>query len=184
MPKNSILLLEDIDCAFPSREETDAISQGLPFTSLSTKRSSVSLSGLLNVIDGCGAEEGKLFFATTNYVERIDPALLRPGRIDLKVEYKLADRGQAEALFLRFFPISDPTFGGNAEKREAMALDFAESVPQDFFSTAELQGFLLGRKRDPTRAIDEVCCPVHSFFWVAHNNFLGLTVGANGTPRA
>ncbi|KAJ6549358.1 hypothetical protein B0H10DRAFT_2242912 [Mycena sp. CBHHK59/15] len=37
-----------------------------------------------------GSEEGKLFFATTNYIDRLDRTLLRPGRIDRKVVYGLA----------------------------------------------------------------------------------------------
>lgn len=75
MPKQTILLIEDIDCAFPSREESDED----PLSSLvhypvmpptyvaqmhGPRRSAVTLSGLLNVIDGVGSEEGKLFFAT------------------------------------------------------------------------------------------------------------------------
>ena len=69
--------------------------------------SQVTLSGLLNVLDGVGSDEGKIFFATvcfslscirfdapdliralqqTNYIDNLDPALLRPGRIDRKVQ--------------------------------------------------------------------------------------------------
>jgi chaperone BCS1 len=64
----SIFLIEDIDCAFPSREdeENNAPSPypipGVPYPM--GRRSAVTLSGLLNVIDGIGSEEGKLFFAT------------------------------------------------------------------------------------------------------------------------
>jgi len=41
--------------------------------------SGVSLSGLLNAIDGIASAEGRLLFCTTNYLDRIDPALARPG---------------------------------------------------------------------------------------------------------
>ena len=44
------------------------------------KQSRVTLSGLLNALDGVAAAEGRLLFATTNYVSRIDPALSRPGK--------------------------------------------------------------------------------------------------------
>ncbi|KAJ7644466.1 P-loop containing nucleoside triphosphate hydrolase protein [Roridomyces roridus] len=102
IPKRSIVLVEDIDCALPSREEDDD-SDGSPVRRDRPPRSGVTLSGLLNMIDGIGSEEGKLFFATTNYADRLDPALMRPGRIDRRVRYTLATGAQAQGLFERLF---------------------------------------------------------------------------------
>ncbi|KAF8800962.1 P-loop containing nucleoside triphosphate hydrolase protein [Phlegmacium glaucopus] len=67
----------------------------------------LSLSGLLNALDGVAASEGRLLFATTNHLERLDPALSRPGRMDVWVEFKNASRWQAEALFRNFFPCEE-----------------------------------------------------------------------------
>ncbi|KAJ7487383.1 P-loop containing nucleoside triphosphate hydrolase protein [Mycena galericulata] len=112
IPKNGLFLIEDVDCAFPSREDDDdeempptanTMNQMMPVRPGRGSRA-VTLSGLLNVIDGVGSEEGKLFFATTNYIDRLDAAFLRPGRIDKKIEYGLATPEQARALFARFFP--------------------------------------------------------------------------------
>jgi chaperone BCS1 len=90
IPKQAIFLIEDIDCAFPSREESDpdspsseshaglgldpmdygfAMDMGMSGMVVGGKRetksrSRVTLSGLLNVLDGVGSEEGKIFFAT------------------------------------------------------------------------------------------------------------------------
>ena len=55
------------------------------------QKSGISLSGLLNVIDGVAAHEGRVLIATTNYPEVLDPALIRPGRIDRKIEFPLPD---------------------------------------------------------------------------------------------
>ena len=44
--------------------------------------SDVTFSGLLNVLDGVASSEERLIFMTTNYIERLDPALIRPGRVD------------------------------------------------------------------------------------------------------
>ncbi|KAF7289168.1 hypothetical protein MIND_01377900 [Mycena indigotica] len=121
IPKHGIFVIEDIDCAFPSRDDDDDMDdaaytafmhntnphrsvRGMARMAVPAARTAVTLSGLLNVIDGVGSEEGKLFFATTNHIERLDPALLRPGRIDVKLQYEYATRDQAEALFTRFFP--------------------------------------------------------------------------------
>jgi mitochondrial chaperone BCS1 len=42
----------------------------------------VTFSGLLNILDGAVSSEERLIFMTTNYVDRLDSALIRPGRID------------------------------------------------------------------------------------------------------
>ncbi|TEB21472.1 hypothetical protein FA13DRAFT_1741880 [Coprinellus micaceus] len=134
---NSIFLIEDIDCAFPSRYHRGVVRVGV--------RSAVTLSGLLNVLDGVGSEEGKLFFATTNYIDHLDPALMRPGRIDMKIQYHLANKMQAAALFKR-----KPKRRRMRKKDAAISTylaDLAES-----FSKAELQGYLLIHKREPLKA--------------------------------
>jgi mitochondrial chaperone BCS1 len=69
----------------------------------------ISLSGLLNALDGVGAQEGRLLFATTNRYETLDAALRRPGRMDVHVEFKLASRYQAAELFKRFYMPDDTT---------------------------------------------------------------------------
>jgi chaperone BCS1 len=181
IPKHGLFLIEDIDCAFPSREDEDELDELDPTTGAvmlpqmyrkaarragRAQRSAVTLSGLLNVIDGIGSEEGKLFFATTNHIDRLDAALLRPGRIDHKVQYELATGPQAHALFLRFFPEwrfpdvgavspSNSTEGTEEKKTEtipALADVFAAAVPPGEFSTAELQGYLQGHKARPVEA--------------------------------
>lgn len=47
------------------------------------------------------------FHSTTNHLERLDPALSRPGRMDVWVEFKNASKWQAELLFRNFFPSTD-----------------------------------------------------------------------------
>ncbi|KAG8937612.1 hypothetical protein FRC04_010550, partial [Tulasnella sp. 424] len=104
-PPSCILLLEDIDCAFGSREaEGDDDDPEKPFNPFSyNSRRKVTLSGLLNVLDSVSSEEGRIVIATTNHIDKLDPALLRPGRMDLIVEYKLATRQQTIELFTRFY---------------------------------------------------------------------------------
>jgi hypothetical protein len=67
IPEDSFFLIEDIDCAFPSRKDGDDASINPPYLSpypLIARKSNVTLSGLLNVLDGVGSEEGKFFFTT------------------------------------------------------------------------------------------------------------------------
>ncbi|KAJ7450159.1 P-loop containing nucleoside triphosphate hydrolase protein [Mycena latifolia] len=113
VPQNALFLIEDIDCAFAGARGGAGV---LPADAARAGRPLVSLSGLLNVIDGVGSEEGKLSFAMTNYIDRLDPALLRPGWIDHKVAYELSTAGQARAL-LAFLPRHD------APDRQAILLN-------------------------------------------------------------
>ncbi|KAG6645689.1 AAA-ATPase At2g18193-like [Carya illinoinensis] len=78
----SILVIEDIDC---SVEIQDRQNQGDEYQVQT--RSKLTLSGLLNFIDGlwssCGDE--RIIVFTTNHKDRLDPALLRPGRMDVHI---------------------------------------------------------------------------------------------------
>src|SRR4051794_31141594 len=63
----------------------------------------VTLSGLLNVIDGTTAAEGRLLIMTTNHLEQLDKALLRKGRVDRQFEIGYATKITAELMFNRIF---------------------------------------------------------------------------------
>lgn len=97
MPPRAALLLEDIDCAFTNREGAGDLT----------------FSGVLNALDGAMSAEGRVAFITTNHMDRLDPALLRPGRIDRKVLIENPDRYQIETLIHRFYPAQSmaPTAG-------------------------------------------------------------------------
>ncbi|QRV88583.1 mitochondrial chaperone BCS1 [Ceratobasidium sp. AG-Ba] len=135
IPSRCILLLEDLDAAFTRGTSRDSKSTGAPTTTTTktetTKEdpNTLSLSGLLNSLDGVAAAEGRLLFATTNHIERLDPALSRPGRMDVWVDFKNASRWQAEEIFKNFFPCK-PAPGSEAEKKaeEEAAAAAAESA--------------------------------------------------------
>ena len=101
----------------------------------------VTLSGLLNVLDGFHAPENVVFIMTTNRVEALDPALLRPGRIDYKLFLGEAALSQKVELYRRFFP----------EESEAAARHFAEAHGAQ--TMAEFQGLLLALEQG--RQVDE-----------------------------
>ncbi|KAJ3934134.1 MAG: P-loop containing nucleoside triphosphate hydrolase protein [Lentinula lateritia] len=111
VPSRCILLLEDLDAAFTRSVSRDSTSTGTPKEATAstgatetTDGSTLSLSGLLNSLDGVAAAEGRLLFATTNHIERLDPALSRPGRMDVWVNFTHATKWQAEGIFKCFFP--------------------------------------------------------------------------------
>jgi len=138
VPENSVILFEDIDSmkAGHRRGGTDGGSGSLQPMEGGEKKSGlegfgVTLSGLLNVLDGFHAPENVVFVMTTNAVEMLDPALLRPGRIDYKLYMGEAAESQRMELYRRFFP----------ESTEAEALEFAQAHAAS--TMADFQGELL-----------------------------------------
>lgn len=67
----------------------------------------ITLSGLLNAIDGIASAEGRILFITSNHPDTLDPALLRAGRIDRRERLGLADERVAREMFAAFFPSGD-----------------------------------------------------------------------------
>jgi hypothetical protein len=137
-PENSIILLEDVDAVFVDRDVQKKGKSG--------GGTGVSFSGLLNAIDGVASQEGRLFFMTTNYPEKLDSALVRPGRCDVKLPLRRASRNQMRRLFRRFFP--------NCTDDEAH--QFAVKLPEFELSMAMLQGHLLQYRDSSYAAIENV----------------------------
>ncbi|CAH1828790.1 unnamed protein product [Saccharomyces cerevisiae] len=137
MPERSILLLEDIDAAFNKRSQTG--EQGF--------HSSVTFSGLLNALDGVTSSEETITFMTTNHPEKLDAAIMRPGRIDYKVFVGNATSYQVEKMFMKFYP-------GETD----ICKKFVNSVKElDItVSTAQLQGLFVMNKDAPHDALKMV----------------------------
>lgn len=66
-------------------------------------KSKISLAGLLNIIDGAASSEGRVLIMTTNYPEKLDSALIRPGRVDLQIKFTLATNAQIQEIFRRMY---------------------------------------------------------------------------------
>lgn len=195
------------------------------------KKQGISLSGLLNAIDGVASHEGRVLIMTTNKPESLDEALIRPGRVDMQIAFSNATRQQAQELFQRMYDadcpqethedfvqcssedpnlfavkatrfitkslrgklsteqamgqgsnkmphkngtseiltdyasnklsrqsqsIASSTNHDNMCQVESMAIDFASRIPDGNFSPAEIQGFLLKRKKKPQQALNDV----------------------------
>jgi chaperone BCS1 len=136
---NSVLLFEDIDCMksgsdrMPSNVRTSDGTQVRNEKESVADRNGVTLSGLLNVLDGFYAPTNVLFMMTTNRIETLDEALLRPGRIDYKLYLGQATNHQKVELYRRFFP----------DVSEFEAREFVEARSR-VETMAEFQGVLLG----------------------------------------
>lgn len=91
----SILLLEDIDVfkGFKERKDDDK----------GTGNNEFSASGLLNILDGVMTPHGMITIMTTNHRQVLDPAIFRPGRVDLDEYIGPMEPGQADKLFTFFY---------------------------------------------------------------------------------
>lgn len=128
---DAILLIEDVDAAFKSREE-------------SKDQAGLTLSALLNVLDGALAREGRILVMTSNYPERIDPALLRSGRVDYRLDFEMCGPDEAARLYARFFP---------------ERTDLIEAVRHGYhnrLSPAAIQEICLSHRNDPVAAEREL----------------------------
>ena len=150
LPERCIALMEDIDAAFHGLENRNLDSpppppngeaQSQPGSSGGAKAppsaSRITLSGLLNAIDGIGAHDGRILYATTNKYLALDPALCRPGRMDLHIEFKLASRYQAQELFRCFYMPGDDDIDDEEDRRQAAATedDAGEKIPDSGYSS-------------------------------------------------
>ncbi|KAI1342229.1 P-loop containing nucleoside triphosphate hydrolase protein [Xylariaceae sp. FL0016] len=221
LPRRCVVLLEDIDTAGLRRpaEDLEAQEKKKPSSGkdetkghpndwkvsdlakalkkdTDDQKKGISLSGLLNSIDGVASHEGRVLIMTTNVPESLDDALIRPGRVDLQVGFTNATKDQAQELFVRMYegdqgrpqhskqpdavmPNLHGTSNGSAElnghalapetssakfsgeldisidELPTIAKQFAEKIPDNQFSPAEIQGYLLKRKKHPRRALEE-----------------------------
>ena len=108
----------------------------------------LTFSGLLNAIDGVTSTEGRIVFMTTNYLERLDPALIRPGRVDRMQYVGHCTHHQLRQMFANFFPLETDVRGQL----------FADAVVglQIPVSPAQVQGYFMWFKNDPQAALDNV----------------------------
>jgi len=173
LPSRCIVLLEDVDASSVKRTpDTPAdLSSSTPSLLLrplspalppsSSTKANVSFSGLLNAIDGAASREGRILIMTTNHRERLDPALIRPGRVDLQISFKYASRNVIESLFLNLYDVDVgdrealriPGGFPSVDKILELAREFGRVLPEGVFTPAEIQGLLLLHKKDPVAAV-------------------------------
>ena len=80
----------------------------------------LTLAGVLNALDGIVDAPGRVIIMTTNHPEKLDPALIRPGRVDRHLLLDFVQAPEAVAMAKHFFDPADVTL--DVEKRIAAAL--------------------------------------------------------------
>jgi chaperone BCS1 len=212
LPSRCIVLLEDIDAAGLTMKREEATEQATPDNTEEQKKppgppsarsaspandsvKGISLSGFLNIIDGVSSSEGRILIMTTNHMEKLDAALLRPGRVDLNVHFGRAGAAVLRGMFMAIYASVEAersdlakqatsikeskkdlvkhsekaangaveisgyglqSHGKTESEISALAEIFAQKVPENLFTPAEIQGYLLKHKSRPQEALDMV----------------------------
>ena len=129
IPSGSIMVLEDIDALFTERVSNDAANYSM-----------VSFSAILNTLDGIARKNKLITIMTTNFKDRLDEALIRPGRIDMVLEFPLASDSQVKDMFGSYF--------GSGERAMEILKQLFKKTRKTEVSTAALQKYFFEARDD------------------------------------
>ncbi|KAJ7516943.1 hypothetical protein O6H91_21G005500 [Diphasiastrum complanatum] len=155
----SIIVIEDIDCSLDLSDRASKsthVSQNLHSKEDGKKEdtSQVTLSGLLNFTDGlwscCGSE--RIFVFTTNHIDKLDSALLRPGRMDMHILLSYCTFSAFKVLAKNYL--------------EVLEHDLFEEIEREMegsnLTPATISEILTQHKKKPTIALEGVIAALKS----------------------
>lgn len=171
----SIIVIEDIDCSInlTNRKNNKNNGSGLGSGSgLGCSRSyyesgvgeirggvgeenvnSITLSGLLNFTDGlwscCGSE--RIFVFTTNHIEKLDPALLRSGRMDMHIFMSYCSMQALKILLKNYLGCEE-----GVDLEESVMKELEEVIGMARMTPADISEVLIKNRRKKERAVDEL----------------------------
>ncbi|KAF3965813.1 hypothetical protein CMV_010033 [Castanea mollissima] len=162
----SIIVIEDIDCSLTlsNRAKSNNVNtNGIrsSYGDMGEMRggggedggnTSITLSGLLNFTDGlwscCGSE--RIFVFTTNHIEKLDPALLRSGRMDMHIFMNYCSFPALKILLKNYLGLDESGVDGVVLKDLEDVVDKAEMTP------ADVSEVLIKNRRDKVKAVREL----------------------------
>ncbi|TEA10826.1 putative mitochondrial chaperone BCS1-B [Colletotrichum sidae] len=189
LPPKCIVLLEDIDAVGIERRRRLGLDQDSDDddeesagggddegSERSFARCRCTLSGLLNVLDGVASQEGRIVLMTSNAVNKLDKALIRPGRIDRMIYLGNISQQSAKGMFQRMYRpqksaeeqevLLEKNDDGAVLRRrrrrrredeiDALADGFSKEIPDEVFTPAQLQGYLLKYRSGPEEAAERI----------------------------
>uniref|UniRef100_A0A0D9V3E8 AAA+ ATPase domain-containing protein n=1 Tax=Leersia perrieri TaxID=77586 RepID=A0A0D9V3E8_9ORYZ len=153
MKNRSILLIEDVDCAVVA-----APRRGADGSSTSSMNRKVTLSGLLNMVDGLWSSSGheRILIFTTTHVDPLDQALLRPGRMDMHVHMGYLGFGAFRELATNYHGVDShplfPEIEALLREVEVVPAEVAEKLlmTDDAGAAIEMVAKLLRDRKDGT----------------------------------
>ncbi|XP_020698202.2 AAA-ATPase At3g50940-like, partial [Dendrobium catenatum] len=152
MKNKSLLVIEDIDCSIDFKNRNNDKKN----ETNKSRNDEISLSGLLNFIDGLWSTSGeeRIVVFTTNYKEKLDPALLRPGRMDMHINMGYCGPNSFRILVSNYHAIDEhlmfEEIEGLLKEVEATPAEVAEQLMRSDDVDVALEGLIqfLRGKRD------------------------------------
>ena len=135
-----IYVIEDIDCLTDVVLDRALAPSAQLQTNIAPHNEVLTLSFLLNLLDGVLETPGRILVITSNYPERIDKALIRPGRIDVKVEFNKANRTFIKDMMSHFYDME-------------ISLEEIPATLNSVFTPAEVMESLCMYFKDPDGAL-------------------------------
>merc|ERR1719414_276007 len=165
IPGRSIVVMEDIDMALPSKDRRKQMEKKKEELNLYGSVTKVTLSGVLNALDGLFTSESQIVIMTTNYIDNLDPALIRPGRVDQKFFLGNCNHEQAKEMLTASYD------NASAEDIEKITeqLDLFENP----VSPALLECFILRHNR----SVEDVLNHIEELKAMAEENAVKETIG-------
>lgn len=103
----------------------------------------VTLSYLLNLLDGVNENEGRILIMTTNCIDEIDPALIRPGRVDIVVDFQKMLSQDFISLYEYFY-------------EQALPEQYHKHIPDNKYTPAEVTGVFKQNMDAPDEALEQL----------------------------
>ena len=107
------------------------------------ENSNLTLSGLLNALDGVFNNDGRIMIMTTNHPEVLDDALIRSGRVDRKIQFDFCTREQIKNIYKMMFD------------KECIS-DKLENIEEYKYSPADITSLFLRYRSNPEDALDNI----------------------------
>ncbi|ORY89960.1 P-loop containing nucleoside triphosphate hydrolase protein [Syncephalastrum racemosum] len=177
VPANSIVVFEDVDTMTPILHARRAMSLDASPRRTRDDDSAgprFNLSTFLSILDGHTLEEGIIFIMTTNHPEVLDPAIKRPGRMDIDLELTYATHYQMRRMYRMVLDDDDTS------TLDAIYPDLEQEIPEFVVPPSEIMQIMVLYRRRVEEIPDKLRRLVHKY--TQQQEGAGLLVETDSPP--
>ena len=127
---------------------TEKTTEINPMSKILLEDEPLTLDDILNLWDGIRETPGRIMIISSNHYYDLDPALIRPGRIDVTLNLSYVTHKIIQEMYTHLF---DETIGN----------EYLENIKEDFYSPAEIINIYMNEERNKERFINRLCKNEH-----------------------